>query len=88
MTISKITINETLQTYLEEKGLNDKNTKTIVNKLHKEIANRERKEKADEKEQRRKEKERERKIKKRTKTSHGTSCPRIMSKEGELLAEF
>lgn len=88
MTISKITVNETLQTYLEGKGLNAENTKTIMNKLHKEIAGREKKEKVDEKKQRIKERERERKIEKRTKTSHGTSCPRIMSKEGELLAEF
>jgi len=88
MTISKTTVNETLQTYLEAKGLSEKNTKTIVKKLHREVANQERKEKADEREERKKEREREKKIKERTKTLHGTSCPRIMSKEGDLLVEF
>ncbi len=88
MTISKETVNELLQTYLENKGLSDKNTKTIVSKLHREVASQERKERQDEKERERKEKEREKKIKGRTRTSHGTSCPRIMTKEGELLVEF
>lgn len=88
MTISKTTVNETLQTYLEFKGLNEKNTNTIMKKLHREIATQEKREKQDEKEKRKKEREREKKIEKRTKTFHGTSCPRIMTKEGELLAEF
>ena len=88
MTISKTTVNEMLQTYLEDKGLSNKNTQTIVKKLHQEIKNQAKKEKQDEKERERKEREHEKKIKGRTKTSHGTSCPRIMSKEGSLIAEF
>lgn len=88
MTISKNTVDETLQTYLEDKGLSAKNTATIVKKLHREVANQEKKERQDEREERKKEREREKKIEKRTKTLHGTSCPRIMSKEGDLLAEF
>ncbi len=88
MTISKETVNETLQTYLENKGLSIKNTETIVKKLHREVANQEKREKQDAKESARKEREREKKIEKRTKISHGTTCPRIMSKEGDLLAEF
>ncbi len=88
MTISKETVNELLQTYLESRGLSDKNTKTIVSKLHKEVLNQEKKERQDEREKVKKEKEREKKIRGRTRTSHGTSCPRIMTKEGELLVEF
>lgn len=88
MTISKTTVDETLQTYLENKGLSAKNTATIVKKLHREVVNQERKEKQDERERTRKEREREKKIKGRTKNLHGTSCPRIMSKEGDLLVEF
>ena len=88
MTISKTTVNETLQAYLAVKGLSSKNIDTITKKLHKEVANQERKEKQDERERTRKEKEREKKIEKRTKISHGTTCPRIMSKEGDLLMEF
>ena len=52
------------------------------------MENQEKKEKQDEKERRRKEREQEKKIENRTKTMHGTSCPRIMSKEGDLLVEF
>lgn len=88
MAISKTTVDETLQTYLEGKGLSDENTKTIVKKLHKEITSRAKKEVADEKKRERKEREREKKIRGRTKTLHGTSCPRIMSTEGDLIVEF
>ncbi len=88
MTISKETVNETLQTYLEAKGLSDKNTRTIVSKLHRDVTSQERKEKQEERERDKKERAREKKIKGRTRTSHGTSCPRIMTKEGELLVEF
>ncbi len=88
MTISKETISEMLQTYLEAKGLNDKNTKIIVSKLHKDVTSQERQERQEEKEKEKKERAREKKIRGRTRTTHGTSCPRITTKEGELLAEF
>lgn len=83
MTISKNTIDEMLEMYLDDLGLDEKNIKEIKRKLHKGVKVR-KKEQA--KEQREEERARERKYK--TQISHGTSCPRIMNKYGELVKEM
>ncbi len=81
--ISKKTVDELLQTYLNDKGIEEDKIDKIMWGLHKGVKKEEdRKEK-----QEKKEKEKERK-KSKTKISHGTSCPRIMTNSGDLVDEF
>ena len=71
--INKKTINEILESYLKEKGLDDESIENIKRHLNKDIKNYGVKE------------EKKEKI---TKTVHGTSCPRILNKYGELVIEM
>jgi signal transduction histidine kinase len=72
--VSKRTIRELLEIYLQEKGFGDKTTNKIINSVFDDVA---------EHEEKRKEKRG-----KKAKVSHGTSCPRIVSPQDEMLVEF
>ena len=71
--ISKKTIDEVLELYLKEKGLSSDSIENIKKNLHKDIKC----------EDRRSEVKPE-----TTQTVHGTSCPRILNKFGELVVEL
>jgi len=86
MTISKNTIDEMLETYLGYLGLDERNINEIKRKLHKGVKIRKKEQAKKQKEEEKEERVREKKY--RTKVSHGTSCPRITNKYGELIVEM
>lgn len=92
MAISKNTIDEMLETYLEDLGLDEKNIKEMTKKVHQGAKVRkkemDKKERETEKKEREVEKKQRAKEKERSRLSHGTSCPRIMNKYGELVLEM
>lgn len=65
--VSKKTVDELLELYLEDKGLDEDNIESIKKNLHKDIKNEDRTE---------------------SRTSHGTSCPRLMNQFGDLVFEM
>ena len=90
--LRKATVDEMLDTYLDEIGVEEQTRKKIVRGLHATVTKEETIKKKREVKEEKKEKERERKRQKResksSSISHGTSCPRIMNKIGELALEF
>jgi len=83
MEFSKNTIKELLSSYLGEKGIGCDNEEKILSNLFSDIDNRLNKQQEKERKEREKERKRE-----KTRVSHGSSCPRIMTSTGELIVEF
>jgi hypothetical protein len=75
MSISRKTAEETLTAHLESKGLEADTIKNILNNLRKDIKSAEKSEGKSEDNA-------------KTEVAHGISCPRLMSKSGDLVAEF
>lgn len=71
--VSKRTVNELLKDYMEDKMIDDDTMKDVLKQLHKNIG---KAEDGDEVEG------------SKSKVSHGTSCPRIMTKTGDLIVEM
>jgi len=75
--ISKKTVNEMLETYLREKGLSESNISEIESNLHRGVVARKEIQGVELKDRRKLDKKKE-KAEKKLRTSHGTSCPRLM----------
>jgi hypothetical protein len=79
--LSKKTIDEMLDTYLNEKSIDEKTKKKIMGELHSKVKKQQDKKKDKEEKLRKKQR-------KKARISHGTSCPRIMNTTGEMAIEF
>lgn len=79
--ISKRTVNEFLEEYLKGKEIDKDIRNKIMESLHSDIN----KKIKGQKEKEKKEEQRERK---KVRVSHGTSCPRVTSLQGDLLVEL
>ena len=85
--ISKKTVNEMLETYLREKGLSESNILEIEGNLHRGVNARKELQEVEMKTEKKIAKKKER-AERKVKTSHGTSCPRLMNNFDDVVVEF
>jgi len=71
--VTKRTVDELLKDYMENKMIDESTMKDVLKQLHKNIKKAEDGEEVSEN---------------KSKVSHGTSCPRIMTKTGDLIVEM